>query len=51
MINQLFNKFNNLFVFDPNKKGRKLLTLWKIPTHALKRVLNATKKTPLNFSS
>ena len=50
MINQLFNKFNNLFVFDPNKKSRKLLTLWKIPTHSLK-VLNCTKKTPLNFSS
>ena len=49
MINQLFNKFNNLFVFDPNKKGRKLLTLWKIPTHALKRVLNDTKKRHWTF--
>lgn len=48
MINQLFNKFNNLFVFDPNKKGRKLLTLWKIPTHALK-VLICTKKRHWTF--
>ena len=51
MINQLFNKFNNLFVFDPNKKSRKLSTLWKIPTHALKRVFIATKKRHWNISS
>ena len=48
MINQLFNKFNNLFVFDPDKKSRKLLTLWKIPTHALK-VLICTKKRHWTF--
>ena len=48
MIYQLFNKFNNLFVFDPYKKSRKLLTLWKIPTHALK-VLICTKKRHWTF--
>ena len=48
MIYQLFNEFNHLFVFDPNKKGRKLLTLWKISTHSPK-VLICTKKRHWTF--